>query len=683
MKLDRSQRKFCESDARYLRLLAPAGCGKTNALLYRCLHLHEQKRRERFLLVTFTKAAELEALSRLAGDRDFAPIRDLVIVSTLNAYGYRRLRNQVQHPNLLSSRKDHHFAMRNQLRPVWRDDDRLSDAVTGHGSRGRQLMGVIDALKALGFDHTADTTFEKFSDKLHTLCEQGLRHQMEAQIGLLCNCRIFDEEPDLQEQRGRRQFYRGFFKFWRKAVARLHEESTFTFEDQKYWCWLDLRSPGPDGTKKAPVTGAARFAHILVDEFQDINPLDLALVRTIAHRHRASISIVGDDDQAIFEWRGATPEYILNPEKHFGVDFQTVTLEVNYRSASNIVDHSQRLIRHNKRRVAKRVKAAPQAGDAKIQVKRVGPIGERLRFVSEIARDIPAAGKVAVIGRTRSQLVPYEVYYATDGGPVKTATDLDVFASDAFDHLMKLLEIWEQRETRQRPTRALDDAMDVLNRAKRFPFSRKDERNVRSYLQAIGARTTRETVEAITSYSGERLSGKTHEQLADKAGRFVSADNVAAAIRAIGEHFDGLRFDFERAVDEIWFAAPPLIQLADMAETERMSADDLIDRLNAAKNQLRHDQFGDENDESDGESPLHLMTATRAKGKEFDTVIMLDVNPGVWPHRRAESVSEKEAERRLFYVAFTRAQKRAILLSTEHADLSPFVNELNLPASDG
>ncbi len=56
----------------------------------------------------------------------------------------------------------------------------------------------------------------------------------------------------------------------------------------------------------------------MVDEFQDINPLDIALIKGIAQRHRATLTIVGDDDQAIFEWRGATPEYILHPEQYLG-----------------------------------------------------------------------------------------------------------------------------------------------------------------------------------------------------------------------------------------------------------------------------------------------------------------------------------------------------------------------------
>ena len=680
MKLDKSQRKFCESKARYLRLLAPAGCGKTNALLHRCLHLSGQKDDERFLLVTFTKAAEQEAISRLASDSDFAPLRerDLLTVRTLNAYGFRRMRSEGQHPRLLKSRRDRHFAVLNQLRPVWRNDERLSNALTHH-KKGSAVMTIIDDLKTLGFDHTNDSNLEKLNQRLDSLCEKGLWPRVKAQADALVRCHIFDEALDLKEPRDRQKFYDRFFRFWRDAVKRLHEESTFTFEDQKYWCWLDLKSPRPGGRKRSRITGAARYAHILIDEFQDINPLDLALIKILADRHRSSVTIVGDDDQAIFEWRGATPEYILNPNKYFSADFETVTLETNYRSARNIVTHSQKLIQYNERRVSKAISATRDAVDARIEIVRKGPISERLRLVSETARDMREPGRVAVIGRTRSQLVPYEIYYASDGGPVKTATDLDVFGSEAFGNLMALLEIWENRNDRQRQHRALDSAMKLLSLVKKFPFSRKDEANVRAHLENSGARTTSETALGITSYRGKKLGGKTPQQLGEATLAFLCSGNVSGAIRAIEDGFDGLRFDMEKAEDDIWFTAPPLRQLADMAESEGMSAEDLIERLDDAKNRLRHDQFGDEGEEVDENRPLHLMTATRAKGKEFDTVIVLDVNPGIWPHRRAETDRELEAERRLFYVAFTRAQKRVLLLSAEDAPLSRFVDELDLP----
>ena len=76
---------------------------------------------------------------------------------------------------------------------------------------------------------------------------------------------------------------------------------------------------------------------------------------------------------------------------------------------------------------------------------------------------------------------------------------------------------------------------------------------------------------------------------------------------------------------------------------------------------------------------MHLMTATRAKGKEFDTVILLDTVQGVWPHQKTDGVREMEAERRLFYVAFTRARRRVVMLmSREAGSISPFVEELEL-----
>lgn len=213
---------------------------------------------------------------------------------------------------------------------------------------------------------------------------------------------------------------------------------------------------------------------------------------------------------------------------------------------------------------------------------------------------------------------------------------------------MALIEVWKRRDERQRPSRALNDAMEVLSRVKRFPFSRKDEASVSKYLQALGAKTTKDAVCRIALYSGPKLSGKTSVLLANAAGDFIMADTVAGAVRSISDGFSGLRFDFEKAEDDVWFVDPPLKQLAHMAESEGMSADDLIERLDAAKNSLRHYQgFGDEGDEINEGKPLHLRTATRAKGKEFDMGILLDVNENMWPYKRAETPRDIAAERRL------------------------------------
>ena len=682
MKLDSSQSDFCRSAAPHLRLLAPAGCGKTLSLLYRCLELSRRApRTERFLIVTFTKVATAELKRRMHSSREFEPLRDAVKVSTLNAYGFRRMRDQLTHTQLLTTSTDRHFAVWNQLRPIWLKRPHIGEAISRKRDRTRVVMSVMDELKNLGFDHTADTNFDRFRDRMWTLRNHGLSSHIDRQSEILAKNELlvsgsrFDDAARI----GAKTLYDGFFTFWREAVASLHAQSCFTFDDQKYWCWLDLRSPGPDGRPKPPVSGAARFAHVLVDEFQDISPLDLALIRTIVQRHRTSLTIVGDDDQAIFEWRGATPEYILNPKTYLQKRFETHTLTVNYRSPRNIVECSQRLIRCNENREAKKVSAVPGAATARIELRSSRAIGERLRLVSELARE-SKDGSVGVIGRLRRHLIPYEVYYASDGGPVRMATDLDVFASSAFDELVKLLGIWDKGHEVQRPGTVIQNTLAVCDLIKRRPMRKQDREALRRHLRHGNHETCADAIAALGRYSGSPLSGKGHYELCEVGNSFITAGTVSAAVTAIDEQFSGLRFDYERAEDDIWYTDPPLMQLAEMAEKDQMDADDLIGRLEAAKESLQHWQGFDDDADADrhGERPLYLMTAPRAKGKEFDTVVLLDCVDGLWPHK-AETAAEVEQERRLFYVAFTRARKRVVLLVPDGAHPSPFIGELGLP----
>ena len=127
------------------------------------------------------------------------------------------------------------------------------------------------------------------------------------------------------------------------------------------------------------------------------------------------------------------------------------------------------------------------------------------------------------------------------------------------------------------------------------------------------------------------------------------------------------------------------MQLAEIAESEDLEADDLMDRLAMAKNRLQEYRAIDDDQSDSGdpkgilERPLHLMTATRAKGKEFDTVILIDTVEGIWPYLKSADDDRKlEAERRLFYVAFTRATRKVIMLTTEEGPMSRFVTEMGL-----
>ena len=449
---------------------------------------------------------------------------------------------------------------------------------------------------------------------------------------------------------------------------------------------MDLAGDAADGKTPTALAGVARYDHIMVDEFQDINPLDLALIREITERHRATLTIVGDDDQAIFEWRGATPEYILNPEQYLGTSFHDYQLQVNYRSPKNIVEHSQRLIGNNKNRFSKRVEAVEGADTAEIEVKRTDSISERLALVTDLVRSTDP-GKVAVIGRLRRQLIPYQIYFASDGAPFNTAVDLDVFNSNAFDSLVNLLEVWERCQDRRRVGQIVDDALLICDIIRRRPLSKKNREDLSRYLRSSNPKTVADAVATLKGYDGPKLSGKTHLQLHDVASDFLSASQVDGALRVISKGFDGLQFDREKAEDDVFYTAPPLEQLADICKSEGFSANDLIDRIDAVKLQVQeYRHFDGDGDDDDGstilERPLHLMTATRAKGKEFDTVILLDTVQGIWPSKKTKDGREMEAERRLFYVAFTRARRRVVMLMSREAGfISPFVEELELPIS--
>ena len=549
-------------------------------------------------------------------------------------------------------------------------------------------MNVMDNLKSMGFDHTRDKNRDLVQSQFAALERQGLSWRIREQFDLLMGINVLEPSSKSENNEGTatasiRQFYDSFFTFWRDATGRLLDESTFTFEDQKYWTYLDLKPHSPEGKAKPYFHGAARYSHILVDEFQDINPLDLNLARVLAERNQATLTIVGDDDQAIFVWRGATPEYILRPETYLGTSFTDYVLSINYRSPRNIVDLSQKLIAHNENRRAKSITAADNADTAEISIIRTRSIAERLEVVATIARSVENPGKVAVIGRLRRQLIPYEVYFAADGAPFKTATDLDIFGSKAFDDLIRLLDIWEQSGNVVRPQQATDRAVQICDLIKIYPLNNQDRSNLSSYLYGVRPRSVSNAVAAIEKYEGPALRGKTHQQLCQTASGFFEAQTVAAALRCIDKDFSGLRFDSDKSVTDAWYIAPPLEQLAQIAESEDMSAEALIERLDNAKNRLREyrafEDNGDDTSELAGilERPLHLMTATRAKGKEFDTVILLDTVEGVWPHpRSAEDQRQLEAERRLFYVAFTRAQRKVIMLTTEDGPISRFIAEM-------
>ena len=691
--LDISQKAFCEAPATNIRLLAPAGCGKTLCLLFRCKYLAEQSQsqRLRFLIVTFTRAARDELFTRLNEDSRFSGLRDFVEITTLNSWGYRRIRNAAFSPKLITSRDDFHFAMLNQLQPVWQKHGPIRSAIEKKRHNApRVLMDTLDAFKSLGFDHVRHSDYMQFEHHLTELINQNLTWKLLEQFHELTKFGVFEsrfqngkEVPRAE----RHEVYDVFFRFWVEATAHLIDNATFTLEDQKYFAFLDERKKIEEGSY---LTGAASYNHVFVDEFQDINPLDLALIRAIAERNRASTTLAGDDDQAIFEWRGATPEYILDPAKFFGSDFQTYTLSVNYRSPANIVGRSQRLISNNSRRVPKQISAF-HSNEAQIEITKTGGLMDSLDYVyNMVDRSIgrgESPSRVAIIGRKRSQLIPYQVFFASRNVSFCAAEDLQVFLSDTFERLLDLLMIKTRATVRQGRSQVVNDLLKLCDLVKRYKVKKSERESLRRYLQQSRPNTLESAIDTLAKYEGplkgKNEGGKMSLAMAEAAREYVDATTVSDALLKLSECFEGLRYDFGKAEEDVFYTDPPFLQLAEYASAYDDDYESFVDDIELAKDSLVYIPPFEDSDQADSteelwKQPLHLMTALRAKGKEFDTVILLDVLEGIWPNRNARTALEREAERRVFYVAFTRAKKRVVMLVSPRgkAALSPYISEL-------
>jgi len=691
--LDRSQLEFIQAPVGHIRLLAPAGCGKTLCLLYRCKFLAERStsKRPRFLIVTFTKAARDELRSRIAEENEFAGLRDYVEISTLNSWGNRRIRNVAFSTNLITSSKEYHFTMRNQLQPVWRHDKHVHvrTAIQNRNQwksnqAPKKLMDMIDVFKSLGFDHVRHKSFADFSHLWNVLTQQGLGPRLEEQIDQMILFEVLQENvTDLGPNKRIRMVYEAWYGFWREATEHLFDTATFTYVDQKYFAYQDERK---NIEQERLLSGAASYDHVFVDEFQDINPLDLALVRAIVERNRATLTIAGDDDQAIYEWRGATPEYILDPDQFFGMNFVTFTLGVNYRAPANIVEHSQCLIMHNQNRVSKRI-SADSTKSAKIEIKKVSSLSESLDFVNDLLNSSLAQGvnpsQIALIGRKRCQIIPYQIFFASRDIPFCAAEDLLIFLSDTFDRLLRLLDI-KNADIQRSSYTVVDDILFLCDFVKRSPIKKKDRGNLRSHLHRGRSKSIIEGIDSLAKYRGE-LKGKNEEgkmsiDMADAIRSFIASRFVSDALLTLSDNFQGLQRDFGKSEEDIFFTDPPFLQLAEYAKQYGEDYDAFVGDIRLAKDTLVYESpFEDDGSVVDlFRKPIHLMTAHRAKGKEFDKVVVLDAEDGIWPGRRARTPKELEAERRVFYVAFTRARDRVTMLLRDSAVPSPYIGELRL-----
>lgn len=375
------------------------------------------------------------------------------------------------------------------------------------------------------------------------------------------------------------------------------------------------------------------YEYILVDEFQDINRLQYDVVRMLAGEKK-NIFVVGDDDQSIYGFRGASPQLML----YFAKDFpgtKTYRLNVNYRSTSTIVRAAGKVIKNNEERFKKDIESTGEKGDRLEIVEFENVDEEYFRIIQKISADKDLLSDTAIIFRTN----------AAGKGLVRKLIEANIPFNmkdkgfDLFNHwiakdILAYINLSVGKKTRK-------DMLRIMNRPKRY-ISREyltDERV--DFDRLLHCYSDRHWI--LNNIKKLRSDLETMELMPP----FAMVNYIRQVIGYddfLKEYAQKHSIDFEELfeiVSEISESAKKYSNLDEWL--------DFIDEYHAI---LRNKPAEERQNRG-----VNLLTMHGSKGLEFDTVYIIDANNGITPHNKAILETDIEEERRMFYVAMTRAKK--------------------------
>jgi DNA helicase-2/ATP-dependent DNA helicase PcrA len=404
----------------------------------------------------------------------------------------------------------------------------------------------------------------------------------------------------------------------------------------------------------------SRFRHILVDEFQDTNRLQYRWLKLLAGQENALFG-VGDDDQSIYAFRGANVGNMADFQREFRVQ-NVIRLEQNYRSHGNILDAANALISHNRKRLGKNLWTAAGEGEP-LRVYEAQSDGYEAHFVAEevqnLAREGLARRDMAILYRSNAQSRVVEHALFTAGIPYRVYGGLRFFERQEVKHALAYLRLLANPD---------DDG--ALLRVVNFPARGIGARSVEALQDAAGARGTSlwQAVPHLAGKAGTSLAAfvKLVETMRQSTQGLPLPEAVEHVIHASGllDYYKSERDGADRVenLEELLNAAAAFVQeetyAAEPAPEGAQGAP--LDPLGQF---LAHAALeSGENQAGEGADAVQLMTVHSAKGLEFHVVFITGLEEGLFPHE--QSVTEQdglEEERRLMYVAITRARTRLYL----------------------
>ena len=475
---------------------------------------------------------------------------------------------------------------------------------------------------------------------------------------------------------------------YNEYCIRCHRNGAMDFDDLLLQTNILLRD-APDVLEQYQ----EQFKYILVDEYQDTNMAQYIIVRRLALKH-SNVCVVGDDAQSIYAFRGAKIENILSFQRDYPTT-KVYKLEQNYRSTQTIVDAANSLIAHNSRRLDKRCFSAADMGE-KIRVVRVledsyEPV-EVAMDIKDRARDGAEWRDFAILYRTNKQHGLFEAALTRRGIPYRVYKGMSLLEHKDVRNMLAYLSLIinpNDDEAFKRivnyPARGIGDTtvarIEEIARAKGLSMwhavSELVAATTHDSVERVVVRKVADFVRLISELSAIRMQ----MSVCDFGKEVMARTGILHMLEADKKPENETSKDY---LDQL---------LSMMSSYEEECAKDVDEGLRDAEFEPTVDEWMQnimlqtDQDQNDDGNRVTLMTVHSAKGLEYDYVYIVGMEEGLFPSSRSvESLSDLEEERRLMYVAITRA-KRAVMLSyaemrrvwgkTENASPSRFLKEID------
>ena len=423
-----------------------------------------------------------------------------------------------------------------------------------------------------------------------------------------------------------------------------------------------------------------RFRHILVDEFQDTNPLQYRWLKLLAGKNN-SLFAVGDDDQSIYAFRGANVGNMQELLRDFHIE-NVIKLEQNYRSHANILDAANALIKHNRSRLGKNLWTAENGGE-QLRVYEAATDVDEAGFIVDEIKQLKSEGinlrEIALLYRSNAQSRVLEHALVSAGLSYRVYGGLRFFERQEIKHALAYLRLMENTGDDNAllriinfPTRGIGArSIEQLQEAAKMNSGGYDT----LLAQPAGVGSSRPAAPPAPEDSAPPSRGGTLFDAAARMGSKITAfvaliESLRSATRELPlpeiidhvlEH-SGLVAHYQnetgvkkREAEERLENLNELVNAATLFVHENED-DSLTSFLTHASLEAGEHQAGDQDD------ALHLMTVHAAKGLEFHTVFITGLEEGLFPHQNSQNVDGGlDEERRLMYVAITRARRRLYL----------------------